>query len=61
MKTRAAVAWQAGKPLVIESVDLAGPKAGEVMVAQIRKASCRRFSATRVRASWWKSAPAWLR
>ena len=32
MKTRAAVAYQAGKPLVIETVDLAGPKAGEVMV-----------------------------
>jgi S-(hydroxymethyl)glutathione dehydrogenase/alcohol dehydrogenase len=32
MKTRAAVAYQAGKPLVIETVDLQGPKAGEVMV-----------------------------
>ena len=32
MKTRAAVAYEAGKPLVIEEVDLAGPKAGEVMV-----------------------------
>ena len=32
MKTRAAVAYQAGKPLVIETVDLEGPKAGEVMV-----------------------------
>ena len=32
MKTRAAVAYQAGKPLVIETVDLDGPKAGEVMV-----------------------------
>ena len=32
MKTKAAVAYQAGKPLVIETVDLAGPKAGEVMV-----------------------------
>ncbi len=32
MKTRAAVAWEAGKPLVIEEVDLQGPQAGEVMV-----------------------------
>jgi S-(hydroxymethyl)glutathione dehydrogenase / alcohol dehydrogenase len=32
MKTRAAVAYEAGKPLVIEEVDLAGPKAGEVMI-----------------------------
>jgi S-(hydroxymethyl)glutathione dehydrogenase/alcohol dehydrogenase len=32
MKTRAAVAWKAGAPLVIETVDLQGPKAGEVLV-----------------------------
>ncbi|MGZ5155139.1 MAG: S-(hydroxymethyl)glutathione dehydrogenase/class III alcohol dehydrogenase [Caldimonas sp.] len=32
MKTKAAVAWQAGKPLTIESVDLEGPRAGEVLV-----------------------------
>ncbi len=32
MKTRAAVAWEAGKPLSIEEVDLAGPKAGEALV-----------------------------
>ena len=32
MKTRAAVAYEAGKPLTIETVDLAGPKAGEVLV-----------------------------
>jgi S-(hydroxymethyl)glutathione dehydrogenase / alcohol dehydrogenase len=32
MKTRAAVAYQAGKPLVVETVDLDGPKAGEVLV-----------------------------
>ena len=32
MKTRAAVSYEAGKPLVIETVDLDGPKAGEVMV-----------------------------
>ena len=32
MKTRAAVAYQAGKPLVIEEVDLQGPKAGEILI-----------------------------
>lgn len=32
MKTRAAVAFAAGKPLEIVDVDLAGPKAGEVLV-----------------------------
>ncbi|MFN4210779.1 MAG: alcohol dehydrogenase catalytic domain-containing protein, partial [Devosia sp.] len=32
MKTRAAVAFQAGKPLEIVEVDLDGPKAGEVMI-----------------------------
>ena len=32
MKTRAAVAWGAGKALTIEEVDLEGPRAGEVLV-----------------------------
>jgi S-(hydroxymethyl)glutathione dehydrogenase / alcohol dehydrogenase len=32
MKTRAAVALEAGKPLEIADVDLEGPKAGEVMI-----------------------------
>ena len=32
MKTRAAVAWKAGDPLTIESLDLEGPRAGEVLV-----------------------------
>jgi S-(hydroxymethyl)glutathione dehydrogenase/alcohol dehydrogenase len=32
MKTRAALAYQAGKPLVVEEVELEGPKAGEVLV-----------------------------
>ncbi|HEX3480686.1 MAG TPA: S-(hydroxymethyl)glutathione dehydrogenase/class III alcohol dehydrogenase [Kofleriaceae bacterium] len=32
MKTRAAVAFEVGKPLVIEQVDLEGPKPGEVLV-----------------------------
>jgi S-(hydroxymethyl)glutathione dehydrogenase/alcohol dehydrogenase len=32
MQTRAAVAWKAGEPLSIETVDLEGPRAGEVLV-----------------------------
>ena len=32
MKTKAAVAFAAGKPLEIMEVDLEGPKAGEVLV-----------------------------
>ncbi|HET9386646.1 MAG TPA: alcohol dehydrogenase catalytic domain-containing protein, partial [Gemmatimonadales bacterium] len=32
MDVRAAVAWQAGKPLSIETVQLAGLQAGEVLV-----------------------------
>ena len=40
MKTRAAVAWEAGKPLVIEDVDLAGPKAGEVLVRIVATGVC---------------------
>src|SRR5690554_7934903 len=32
MKTKAAIAWKAGAPLTIEEVELAGPKAGEVLV-----------------------------
>ncbi len=30
MKTRAAFAWAANKPLTIETIEIAGPKAGEV-------------------------------
>jgi len=32
MKTRAAIAYEAGKPLVVEEVNLEGPRAGEVLV-----------------------------
>jgi S-(hydroxymethyl)glutathione dehydrogenase/alcohol dehydrogenase len=32
MQVQAAVAWRAGDPLTIETVDLTGPRAGEVMV-----------------------------
>lgn len=40
MKTRAAVAWEAGKPLTIEEVDLQGPRAGEVMVKLVATGVC---------------------
>jgi S-(hydroxymethyl)glutathione dehydrogenase/alcohol dehydrogenase len=40
MKTRAAIAWEAGKPLEIESVDLAGPQAGEVLVRIVATGVC---------------------
>ncbi|MFO0617366.1 MAG: S-(hydroxymethyl)glutathione dehydrogenase/class III alcohol dehydrogenase [Polyangiaceae bacterium] len=32
MKTRAAIAFEVGKPLVVDELDLDGPKAGEVLV-----------------------------
>src|SRR5512140_669638 len=32
MQTRAAVAWKAGEPLSIETIEIEGPKTGEVMV-----------------------------
>ena len=36
MKSRAAVAWEAGKPLVIEEVEVGGPKKGEVLLQDRR-------------------------
>ncbi len=40
MKSRAAVAWEAGKPLSIEEVDVEGPKAGEVLVRMVATGVC---------------------
>lgn len=40
MKTTAAVAWAAGKPLEIEQVDLQGPQAGEVLVRMVATGVC---------------------
>ncbi len=40
MKTRAAVAWEAGKPLTIETIDLEGPKPGEVLVEVMATGVC---------------------
>lgn len=40
MKTRAAVAWEKGKPLSVEEVELEGPKAGEVLVRIVATGVC---------------------
>ena len=40
MKTRAAVAWKAGGPLTIETIDIEGPKAGEVLVEIMATGVC---------------------
>ena len=40
MKTRAAVAWEAGQPLSIEEIDLDVPKAGEVLLRIVATGVC---------------------
>jgi S-(hydroxymethyl)glutathione dehydrogenase/alcohol dehydrogenase len=40
MKSRAAVAWEPGKPLVIEEIEVAAPKAGEVLVRMVATGVC---------------------
>lgn len=40
MKITAAVAWEAGQPLSIEQIDLAGPKKGEVLIKMIATGVC---------------------
>ena len=40
MKTRAAVAWKAGEPLTIETIDIEGPKPGEVLVEVMATGVC---------------------
>jgi len=40
MKIKAAVAWGPGKPLTVEDIDLAPPKAGEVLVKMIATGVC---------------------
>jgi S-(hydroxymethyl)glutathione dehydrogenase/alcohol dehydrogenase len=47
MKTRAAVAWEVNNPLVIEEVDLEGPKAGEVLVEMKATGVCHTDEFTR--------------
>jgi S-(hydroxymethyl)glutathione dehydrogenase/alcohol dehydrogenase len=40
MKTRAAVAFAAGKPLEIETIDINGPKTGEVLLRNVATGVC---------------------
>ena len=40
METRAAIAWEAGKPLVVDTVRLDGPRAGEVLVEIMATGVC---------------------
>ncbi len=40
MKSRAAVAWEAGKPLSIEIIDVDGPKRGEVLLRTVATGVC---------------------
>ena len=40
MRSRAAVAWEANKPLTIETIDIEGPKAGEVLVEVMATGVC---------------------
>jgi S-(hydroxymethyl)glutathione dehydrogenase/alcohol dehydrogenase len=47
MKTRAAVAFEAGKPLEVVEVDLEGPRAGEVLVEIMATGICHTDEFTR--------------
>ncbi len=40
MKTRAAVAWEAGKPLEIETIEIDGPKEREVLLRNVATGIC---------------------
>ncbi|HEX2796265.1 MAG TPA: S-(hydroxymethyl)glutathione dehydrogenase/class III alcohol dehydrogenase [Immundisolibacter sp.] len=40
MKARAAIAWAAGQPLEIDEVEVAGPRAGEVLVRMVATGVC---------------------
>ncbi len=40
MESRAAVAWEAGKPLSIETVQVDGPREGEVLVRLVATGVC---------------------
>ena len=40
MKSRAAIAWEAGKPLEVDMVDLEGPKTGEVLIRNVATGVC---------------------
>ena len=40
MKSRAAIAFEAGKPLEIDEVDVEGPKEGEVLLRIVATGVC---------------------
>ncbi|MCC9003760.1 MAG: S-(hydroxymethyl)glutathione dehydrogenase, partial [Candidatus Competibacter sp.] len=40
MKARAAVAWEPQKPLVIEEIEVEGPKEGEVLLKVVATGVC---------------------
>lgn len=40
MKTKAAVAWESGKPLELEEIELEGPKLGEVLIRVVATGVC---------------------
>ena len=40
MKSRAAIAWEAGKPLSVEEIDVEGPKKGEALVRIVATGVC---------------------
>jgi S-(hydroxymethyl)glutathione dehydrogenase/alcohol dehydrogenase len=40
MKTRAAVAWEPGKPLAIEEIEVEGPRQGEVLLKVVASGVC---------------------
>jgi len=40
MKSRAAIAWESGRPLEVDLVDLKGPKAGEVLIRNVATGVC---------------------
>jgi len=46
IKCRAAVAWEAGKPLVIEQIEVEPPKSGEVRIRMVSTATCHTDSYT---------------
>ena len=46
MKSRAAIAWEAGKSLEIDFVELEGPKAGEILIRNVATGVCHTDSFT---------------
>ena len=57
MKTKAAVSYKAGEPLRIETVDLEGPKAGEVLVEIKATGVCHTDEFTRSGADPGRAVP----